>query len=166
MELMYHLRFNNLFLINIFFIGQMILLGLFYNSILKLKSQKLFVKLSLCLTLLVLVAQFMMDYSQFLKFNLFEITITSLVVVFFALMHLYNILTDTKEYYYITVGLIIYLLVSTVLFLVGNLTIGLSNELKLMTWHLNAFFLLMNQLFILYEWKASFRSKKVKNKTL
>lgn len=163
---MYHLRFNNLFLINIFFIGQMILLGLFYNSILKLKSQKLFVKLSLCLTLLVLVAQFMMDYSQFLKFNLFEITITSLVVVFFALMHLYNILTDTKEYYYITVGLIIYLLVSTVLFLVGNLTIGLSNELKLMTWHLNAFFLLMNQLFILYEWKVSFRSKKVKNKTL
>ena len=74
-------------------------------------------------------------------------------------------LTEAKRYYYITIGLIIYLLASTVLFFVGNLTIGLSNELKFMTWNLNAIFVVLNQLFILYEWKVSFKSKKVINTT-
>jgi len=160
MELMYHLRMNNLFFVNIFFVGQMVLLGLFYHSILKLKTQRLFVKLGLGLALLVLAVQFMMDYSQFLKFNLLEIVITSLLVVFFALMYLYNMLTDTRQYYYITIGLIIYLLVSTVLFLVGNLTVGLSDDLKYLTWRLNAFFVLTSYLFVLYEWKVSFNPAK------
>ncbi|WP_225585437.1 hypothetical protein [Flavobacterium sp. MDT1-60] len=71
-------------------------------------------------------------------------------------------LTDSKKYYYITVGIIIYLLASTVLFLVGNLTIGLSKEVRLISWNLNAFFVAVNQLFILYEWKVSFSGKKLK----
>ncbi|WP_244285414.1 hypothetical protein [Flavobacterium araucananum] len=75
-------------------------------------------------------------------------------------------LTDDKEYYYVTVGASSYLLVSTVLFLVGNLTIGLSDELKLMTWNLNAFFVVAYQLFILYEWMVSFKTKKVINTTV
>ena len=74
-------------------------------------------------------------------------------------------LTGEKKFYFITVGLIIYLLASTVLFLVGNLTINLSSEFKLMSWNLNAFFVIVNQLFILYEWIVSFRSKNIiKNK--
>jgi len=95
----------------------------------------------------------------FFKFNLFEIVLTSLLVVVFALLYLYKMLTDSKKYYYITVGIIIYLLASTVLFLVGNLTIGLSKEVRLISWNLNAFFVLVNQLFILYEWKVSFSRK-------
>lgn len=161
LELMYHLKIkNNLFGINLFFIGQMIFLGLFYNSILKNEIQKKFVKWSLILVLLVLGIQFCMDFSQFLKFDLFAITTTSLLIVVYGLIHFYNMLTSDKEYYYFTIGVVFYLLTSTILFLVGNLTVDLSKEFKFMSWTLNAFLLLAYYLFILLEWKISFGPKK------
>ena len=74
LELMYRFAMNNLFAINIFFIGQIILLGLFYRSILKYRQQKTFVTWSLVVTLLILGIQFCIDFTQFLKFNLFAIS--------------------------------------------------------------------------------------------
>ena len=155
MEIIYFLRGNNLLAINIFFVGQMILLGLFYNSLMHIKAQKLFVKTSLIIALLVLGVQFIMDPNQFFKFNLFEITLTSLLIVVFALIHFYNMLTENKEYYYISIGIVFYLLTSTVLFLVGNLSLELSLDLKYITWMLNAFLIVVYQLFILYDWIKS-----------
>ncbi|MNE31077.1 hypothetical protein D3C80_1246250 [compost metagenome] len=162
MEVMYHLRMNNLFLVNIFIIGQMILLGLFYTSIFKLKSQKKFVLLSIVAALLILVVQFIIDWNQFLRFNLFEITLTSLLVVIFALIHFYNMLTESKEYYYISIAVVFYLLTSTVLFLIGNLTHNLSKEFKFLSWQLNSILLVMYYGFILYDWKKNL-SKDVAN---
>ncbi|UPZ15787.1 hypothetical protein [Flavobacterium humidisoli] len=150
---------NNLFLVNSFFIGQMILLGLFYNSILKVKIQKRFVKVSLILGLLVLITQFINAPQEFLKFNLFEITLTSLLIVVFALLHFYNMLTENKTYYYVNIGIILYLLSSTVLFIIGNLTSVLNNEVKYLSWQLNAFLNIIYYLFIFYEWKVSFSKK-------
>lgn len=156
METLYHLHMNNLFLVNIFIIGQMILLGIFYNSIFNLKSQKRFVLISVVVALLILAVQFMMDWNQFLRFNLFEITLTSLLVVIFALIHFYNMLTESKKYYYISIGVVFYLLGSTVLFLIGNLTHNLSNEFKFLSWQLNSVLLLMYYGFILYDWIKNF----------
>lgn len=160
MEIMYYLHMNNLFAINLFFVGQMIFLGLFYESILKTRNQKIFVKVVITSILLVLFIQYFIEPDQFLKFNLFEITLTSLSIVVFALLHFYNMLSDKKEYYYYTIGVVFYLLTSTVLYLVGNLTSNLSDDLKYLSWRLNAFLILMYYLFILYEWKVSFKSKK------
>jgi hypothetical protein len=138
----------------------MILLGLFYNSLFQLKAQKIFVKATLIIALLILGIQFIMDSNQFLKFNLFEITLTSLLIVVFALLHFYNMLTENKRYYYVSIGIVFYLLASTVLFLIGNLSTGLSADLKYLSWQLNAFLLIVYYLFILYEWKVSFFKKE------
>ncbi|URM37034.1 hypothetical protein [Flavobacterium anhuiense] len=159
MEILYYLKRNNLFLVNSFFIGQMLFLGLFYNSILKVKSQKQFVKISLVLALLVLIVQFINAPQEFLKFNLFEITLTSLLIVVFALLHFYNMLTENKKYYYVNIGIMLYLLSSTVLFIIGNLTSVLNNEVKYLSWQLNAFLNIVYYLFILFEWKVSFSKK-------
>lgn len=164
MEVMYFLHLNNLFAVNIFFIGQMILLGMFYKTVLKNKKQKKFVKYSLIGVLLILIAQLLIDYNQFLKFNLLGITVTSLIIVVFALLHFYNMLTDEKEYYYLSVGVIFYLFASTVLYIVGNLTSGLSNEVKYLSWSLNALLILAYYLFILFEWKIRYKqNKKINN---
>ncbi len=160
MEILYSLKMNNLFLVNSFFIGQMILLGLFYNSILHIKVQKQFVKISLVLALLVLTMQFIKTPEEFLKFNLFEITLTSLLIVVFALIHFYNMLTENKTYYYVNMGIMIYLLSSTVLYIIGNLTSVLNNDVKYLSWQLNAFLNIVYYLFILYEWKVSFSKKE------
>ncbi len=161
MEWMYHLKLDNLFVVNIFVIGQMILLSLFYASILKLKSQVKVVNWSLCFALLILSIQFFVDPKQFLKFNLFEITLTSLFIVVFALLHFYNMLTEHKTYYYITIAIIFFMLGSTILYLVGNITLTLSKDVKYLSWTLNAFLFLIYQLVILYEWKISFSKKTV-----
>lgn len=144
-----------------YFVGQLVLLAIFYFLLLKDVVKKKIIVIGACAGLLSLAIQYIFDPGMFSKFNLFEITITSLLVVFFALLHLYDMLTDKKEYYYITIGIIIYLLASTILFLVGNLTIGLSENLKFLSWTLNAVLVLVNQLFVLYEWKISFYKKTI-----
>ncbi|MBZ4037763.1 hypothetical protein K6T82_23605 [Flavobacterium sp. 17A] len=161
MEAMYHFHLNNLFLVNIFIIGQMIFLGLFYNSIFNVKSQKRFVLISVGAALLILAIQFATDWGQFLRFNLFEITLASLLVVIFALIHFYNMLTESKKYYYISIGVMFYLLTSTVLFLIGNLTHNLSKEFKFLSWQLNSVLLVMYYGFILFDWKKNFSKKSV-----
>lgn len=138
----------NLFMSHFYFVGQLVLLAIFYFLLLKDVLKKKIILIGTSTGLLVLAVQYIFDPGMFSKFNLLEITITSLLVVFFALLHLYDMLTDKKEYYYITVGIIIYLLASTILFLVGNLTIGLSENLKFLSWTLNAVLVLVNQLFI------------------
>ncbi|MFC0780884.1 hypothetical protein [Flavobacterium sp. HJSW_4] len=163
MELLYHLHFNNLFLVNIFIIGQMILLGLFYNSLIKVKRQKIFVKSILLIGILIFCVQFLIEPAEFLKFNLFAITLTSLFCVIFGLLHFYNMLTENKVYYYITIAVIFFMLGSTVLYLIGNLTLTLSLDVKYFSWKLNAFLFLVYQLVILYEWKVSFYKNAIES---
>ncbi|WP_264544758.1 MULTISPECIES: hypothetical protein [Flavobacterium] len=95
-----------------------------------------------------------------MKFNLFEIFITSFLIVTYATFHLYNLLNEEKEFYYVNLGILIYLFGSTVLFLGGNLAAMLSSKYNDVPWILNAFLYIIYQLFILYEWKKSF-SKKI-----
>ena len=162
MEFLYHLKMNNLLLMNLFFIGQMVLLGLFYRSLYKQEIQKKFVLITLCFVLLILVARIVYDPGLQFKFNLFQITITSLLTVVFALIHFYNMITENKQYYYLTIGVIGYMFGSTVLFLIGNLTIGLSDDIKYLSWRLNAFLFIVYYFFILFEWIKSFSKKNVK----
>lgn len=163
MELLYIFKTDNLILVNLLFVGQMVLLSFFYNSIYEIKSQKLFVRYTVIAALSVLAVQFVIKPGEFLKFNLLEITITSLLLVVYALLHLYNMLTETKRYYYISIGIILYFLSSTVLFIIGNLTKDLSDDLKFFSWMLNAFLFIVYQFFILYDWKISFAGEKEQN---
>ncbi|PWB19040.1 hypothetical protein, partial [Flavobacterium sp. HTF] len=156
----YQFAFKNLLLVNFFFIGQFILLGLFFKSLSEDKKQKKCMQISMFFVLFLLTCQYIYNYNFLFEFNLFAITLTSLFLVCNALMHLYNQLTIEKKYFFITIGVIIYMLSSTVLYLIGNLTNDLSSDLKYLSWRLNAFLFIVYHLFILYEWKASFFKKE------
>lgn len=160
MEILYQFAFKNLLLVNFFFIGQFILLGLFFKSLSEDEKQKKCMQITMFFVLFLLACQYIYDYKFLFEFNLFAITLISLYLVCNALMHLYNQLTTEKKYYFITIGVIIYMLSSTVLYLIGNLTNDLSNDLKYLSWRLNALLFIVYHLFILYEWKVSFFSKK------
>jgi hypothetical protein len=156
---------NNLYLSHFYFIGQFILLSLFYLNILKGELQKKIVKGCLIIVLLALAIQYAIDFSLFLKFNLFEIFITSLLLILYATFHFYNMLNGKKEFYFINIGILFYLFGSTILFLVGNLTIVLSPKMNKITWILNSILYVLYQIIILVEWKKSF-SKKREFKTI
>jgi hypothetical protein len=155
-------RKNNLFLSHFYFIGQFVVLSLFYLTLLsKVNLQRKIVKAGLLTVLLVLGAQYFMDPSLFAKFNLFEIFITSFTLIIYAAFHFYNLLNEKKEFYYVNIGVLIYLFGSTVLFLVGNLMTALSPAMNKIPWILNSFLYIIYQIFILVEWKKSFYLKKV-----
>lgn len=163
MEILVLQSINNLFLVHIYFIGQFLSLGFFYKRLMKTKAQGRIVQYTMIAGSFLLVLDYCFYPEQFFKFNLFEIAVTSLLVVFFAVMHLYNMLSENKQYYYLTIGIIIYLLASTVLFFVGNLTIGLSDAVKFLTWNVNSFLVILFQLLIFVEWKKSFSRKALKS---
>lgn len=157
--ILYHLKMNNLFLSHFYFIGQFVLLSFFYLTILKKTIQKKIVMVSLVLGLSVLGIQFANDTSLFFRFNLFEIVITSFLLIVFASFHFYNLLNEKKEFYYINMGILMYLSGSTILFLVGNLMTSLSPKINKIPWILNSFLYIIYQVFILVEWKKSFSNK-------
>ena len=160
MEALYHLHVKNLILMNLFFIGQMIVLGLFYSSLMNYRSQKIVIYSTMALNAITIGVQTWLDHGQFFKYNLLVIVITNLSVIVFAVLHLYNMLTSEKKYYYVTIGLILYLLASTLVFIVGNINAKLNDNLKFILWIFNSFLVIVYYLFILYDWKVSFLGKK------
>lgn len=164
MEAFYHLHKNNLFLMNLFFIGQMFLMGLFYGSLTCMKVQKRIIYSTTALVLTGIGIQSWFDYEQFFQYNLFVIVITNLSVIVFAIFHLYNMLSSEEKYYYVTIGLLIYLLATTMVFVVGNINARLNNDVKFMLWTFNSILVVLYYLFILYEWKVSFFKNKSRKK--
>lgn len=155
------LGMGNLFLSHFYFIAQFIILSFFYLELLKEKYQRKIIKLTLILVLSFLGIQYTIYPKLFFEFNLFEIFITSFSIIIFSAFHFYNMLNGKKEFYYINMGILLYLFGSTILFLVGNLTVTLSREFTKIPWILNALFYVFYQLFVLYEWKKSFSKKEL-----
>jgi hypothetical protein len=147
----YHLKsLNNIFLSHFYFILQFVILSFFYFTILNNKKQKKIVKTSLIICLLVLTIQYLLDKSLFFHFNMFEIFITSYLLIVYSFFHLYNSQKSKKYFYYLNIGLLFYLFTSTILFLFGNLINSNSNSKTI--WVINNILYVIYQLFILAEW--------------
>jgi hypothetical protein len=157
--IMVKFHFQNLFTTHFYFIGQLVLLSFFYLAILKEEYQKRIIRIGLVIVLLALAIQYWNDTSIFFKFNLFEIFTTSFLLIIYATFHLYNMLNGKKEFYYINIGILIYLFGGSILYLVGNLTTVLSPKVSLITWIINAFLYIIYQVLILIEWKISYYKK-------
>ncbi|TDO94011.1 hypothetical protein EV145_11933 [Flavobacterium sp. 245] len=153
---------NNLYLSHIYFIGQFIALSFFYLQLVKDPFQQKAIKIGFVLVLSTLVIQYSLKPEMFFKFNLYEIFITSFLLIIYAVFHFYNMLDEKKEFYFINMGLLLYLFASTILFLIGNLTAKFSKDVSLITWMINAILIIVYHLFFLYEWKVSyFRTKTI-----
>ena len=61
------------------------------------------------------------------------------------------------------IGILVYLLGSTILFLVGNLMTSLSAAFNKIPWVLNSFMYLLYQIIILIDWKRRFSNNEIKN---
>jgi len=143
---------NNLYLSHYYFVFQFILLSLFYK-ILFLKNQKKAVNYVLILILIALGFQYTLNPSLYYKFNLFEIFITSVPIIIYSFMHLYNSLSRKGEYMFINTGVLIYITVSTLIFILGDFLSGLDNGIFVHIWVINKFLYILYLILILIEWK-------------
>lgn len=152
---------TNLFVSHFYFGLQFILLSFFFYSLMKEQIQKRIIAALLGFCLLILGIQYALSAELFFRFNLFEIFITSLPLIIYATFHLYNILNEKKQFYYITIGLLIYLFGSTVVFLTTNLLLSLKTYDSFeFIYSLNVYLYAIYQLFILFDLKYLFLLKK------
>ena len=146
---------NNLFLSHFYFIFQFIFLSLFYKTNFT-KKQKIWVNLIFVIIALVLSIQYFNKITLFYKFNLLEILITSFPLVVYSIIHLYNSLGKKGKYMYINAAVLIYLSVSTLIFILGNLIISaVPKSVSTDVWLLNKVFYFGYLTLILIEWRKS-----------
>ncbi|SDY00054.1 hypothetical protein [Flavobacterium degerlachei] len=155
------LRINNLFLSHFYFLGQFVFLSLFYKSLFTNSLQRKIINIGFVSCFAILGIQYSLDSSLLFKFNLFEIFLTSFILIIYSVFYFYNMLTAKKQFYYINIGIMLYLFGSTILFFVGNLTALMSAEMSKITWVANALLYVIYQLFISFEWYKTFSKKAV-----
>ncbi|MEN5307174.1 hypothetical protein ABE425_06630 [Chryseobacterium cucumeris] len=148
-------KINNLFFSHYYLIGQFLLLGLFFHEIVTEKYQKKTARTLLIIIPVVLVIQYIIYPEKYYVFNLFEIFVTSYSIIILALFHLYNILDTQKKYNYISLGLLLYLISSTVIFLSGNLYTVMNRKLHKEIWVFNVVMFIVYQIFILIDYLSS-----------
>lgn len=153
----------NLYLSHFYFILQFLILSFFYLEILNNDFQKKIIKAAMPFCLIILGVQYYFNTDLFYKFNLFEIFITSFLVIIFSMFHFYNILNEKRVYYYINTGIFIYLFGSTFLFITGNLINTLTSDFRNIIWILNGILYIVYQIYIFIEFKKSFLNKKIDN---
>lgn len=143
---------ENLYLSHFYFNAQFILLStVFYRLFTNTKLRKIVV-VNYFVVFLIVISMYIYDNESFWQFNLFEISATSLLLIIYSLIHLYNTLGSKKKYFYFTIGLIFYLLCSSLIFLFGNYKLVFIQDPYIDIWIFNTLFYIVYQVLIFTEW--------------
>lgn len=143
----------NFFLSHFYFNAQFALLsGVFYQlfSNRKLKKTILF---NYVIVTLIIAFMYLSNLDSFWEFNLFEIAATSILLIVYAIIHFYNTLHKPKQYFYLMIGLVMYLLCSSYIFLFGNYELVFIKDPYIDIWIFNTLFYIIYQIFIYKEWR-------------
>ena len=144
--------YENLILSHAYFCGQFIMLSLFYLELLKEKYQQQIIKWNLGITISVVVLSFSLNPSSLFNYNPIEILFTSISLLVYSTFHFYNMLSNKKEFYYISCGILIYLFGSTVTFLPRNLHYKFDFSFDNILQSLNVGLYIIYLIFIFIEW--------------
>lgn len=156
-------RIDNIFVSHFYFIGQFVFLSFFYKELFIRKKDKLFINIMIIAVLSVVIVSYILLPEMLYRFNVIEIVLTSLPLVVYSVMYVFNSLSmDNRVYSYINAGILFYVLLSTLIFLSGNIIINLSDYFNDITWFINSVLYIVFQILIFIEWWKSFSLKKIK----
>jgi hypothetical protein len=143
---------NNLFLSHYYFVSQFILLSLFYRALF-LPKQKKIVTFFLLSILVILIIKYILNPNLYYKFNLLEIFLTSVPIVVYSIVHLFNSLTRQGAFMFINSGILIYITISTLIFILGDLLSGYEGNSEISSiWLINKVLYVVYLGLILVEW--------------
>lgn len=156
---LYSTEIKNLFISHYFFIGQLIILSVFFFTVLKNTFFKKIIFPLLILVLLVLGIQYYNEPKLYYRFNELEVLITSIPLAIYSLVFLFQKTeSKNKEFIYFNAGFFIYTLCSTLIFFSGNFKA--KRETLMLLWELHSFLYLAFQFLIFIEWYKNFRKSK------
>lgn len=147
---------SNLYYSHFYYITQFLLLSTFYLELLKWK----WIKLITGLTVLFLVYQYIEDPSIFYKYNSIGMIITNMILVVYSIFYLYRTLSVKGEFIIANIGILIYLMSSTLIFASGNLGLEFSERTFYLLVNTNRVLYLVFLILILIEWYLNYRKSK------
>ncbi|MDR7371793.1 hypothetical protein J2X17_002586 [Flavobacterium aquidurense] len=147
---------SNFFLSHYYFIFQFIALSAFFRQVFSNIALKRIVLFFLILVLILLAIQYYRKPDLYWEFNLFEIGVTSGLLISYGLIFLIqNLKKNKSNYLYFTNGLVMYLTSSLSIFLTGNTDSVIFTEPFLLDfWFFNSLFYIVYQFLIFKEWKV------------
>jgi hypothetical protein len=111
----------NIFTAHFYDLLQFVLLSYFYGNLLNTKKQLYTVYLLLIILPFFLLVRYVLNPQLFFEYSLLETYLTTMPIIIYATMHLYNHLGKKTEFYYVNIGLLFYLFTSTFIFLLYEL---------------------------------------------
>jgi hypothetical protein len=114
-------KIYNVFISHFFDLFQFVLLSFFYAALLQTKNQLKILYATFIVLLLFLSIRYLINPNLFFEFSLLESYLTTMPIIIYATMHLYNNLGKKAPFYYANLGLLFYLFSSTFLFLLYEL---------------------------------------------
>ncbi|NDI99675.1 hypothetical protein GWA97_11360 [Flavobacterium sp. LaA7.5] len=164
MEFYAHKGYNNHFLSNYYLLSRFIFLSLFFYylfSTLKKHISQLVSIISITI-IIGLIIQYSIYPELYYEFNSLGFLVTATVLILYAVLYLYEMLSKKLPYYYTTVGIFLYMLSSAVIFASATSIVSFNDKINMYIWKLNAFLFIVYQLLILWEWKITFYPKITK----
>lgn len=111
----------NTFTSHFYDLFQFVMLSYFYATLLKTKLQ-LYLLYSLLIVLpIFLLSRYLFNPRMFFEYSLLETYLTTIPIIIYGVMHLYNNLNETKAFQYANIGILLYLFCSTFIFLLYEL---------------------------------------------
>lgn len=153
-------KIDNLFLSHYYFVIQFVLLSLFYRKIIENQAYKKAIVIITYVVVTLIILQYFFQPESYHKFNLAEIIACSLPIILHSVVFFFqNIAKVKKEFVYITSGIFLYLLCSTLIFVAGNYIPKIETFWYQFIWVMNAFLYIVYQFLISIEWYKNFRKK-------
>ncbi|RNC88397.1 MAG: hypothetical protein ED556_04220 [Winogradskyella sp.] len=159
-------RINNLIFSHVYFVIEFITLIFFFRELLN-KKQRNKIDITVIVVFIALLSLFGfhgLDMYNLKPFDPLEILLCSLPILVFSAMHLYNSISAPLKFIYVTIGLVVYKIVSILLFMVLNFANTNGNNYRDfldLLWTLNRYFLVVYFGLIFFEWYRNYMRMKV-----
>jgi hypothetical protein len=144
---------QNLYLSHFYFNAQFILLSIVFYRLFSNSTLKKVVILNYIVVTSIIIGMYVYNNDSFWRFNLFEIAATSLLLLVYAFIHFYNTLGEKKRYFYLIIGMVLYVLCSSLIFLFGNYELVFIEDPYIDIWIFNTVFYIIYQVLIFAEWR-------------
>ncbi len=141
---------ENIFLSHFYFIGQFILLTLFFYELL----QKKWIYFLMGVSLVVIAIQYVLHPDLFPVYNKFGIFFTHIILVALALLYLYKSMGERSIFQLISVGIVLYFTSTSIIFYSGNMVFNpeISQEVMELIMNINSVLYFAFQILIFVEW--------------
>lgn len=157
-------RIYNVFMQHFYELFQFVILSYFYSLLLKTKQQLFTVYILLIVLPIFLFSRYLLNPNLFFEYNLLETYLTTMPLIIYSSMHLYNNLGEKSEFYYINVGLLFYLFTSTFIFLLYKLIVVFEfDEFNDAMVDINIILQYIKFGFFFYQWKLIYFNKDERN---